>query len=155
MLNVSQSTCSKAPIFIIYMDTLTNFPLSGKNLQLEPLGKKYSDLIEKLAPKIMSSSFLKSTFEVTQTTKWCNGRMKYLKLDNFRSTPRMIYSYFKHIFLEVLFSLARQWYYLKPVKTELTIKWLLFFECVSWSRILRTNRKKIFSWCHWRRNIPI
>ena len=126
MLNVSQSTCSKAPIFIIYMDTLTNFPLTGKNFQLEPLGKKYSDLIEKLAPKIMSSSFLKSTFEVTQTTKWCNGRMKYLKLDNFRSTARMIYSYFKHIFLEFLFSLARHWYYLKPVNGRIDNKMAAF-----------------------------
>ena len=49
------------------MNILANFQMSGKNLQLEPLGNKYSDLIEELAPKIMSSSFLKSTFELTQT----------------------------------------------------------------------------------------
>ena len=54
---------------------LTNFWLSEKNLQLELLGKKYFDLIEELSPEIMSSSFLKSTFEVTQTTESCNGRM--------------------------------------------------------------------------------
>ena len=42
------------------MNMLTNFRLSGKNLQLEPLGKKYFDLIEELAPKTMSSSFLKA-----------------------------------------------------------------------------------------------
>ena len=48
-----------------------------KNLQLEPLGEKYSNLIEELAPKAMSSSFLKSTFGLTQTKKSISGRMKY------------------------------------------------------------------------------
>ena len=76
MFNISWSTHSEDPIFGIHMDILTNFRLSGKNLQLEPLGKKYSDSIEELAPKIMSSSFLKSTFGLTQATKSCNGRMK-------------------------------------------------------------------------------
>ena len=61
------------------MDTLTNFRLLGENLQLEPLEKKYFDLIEALAVKVMSSSFLRSTFRLTQTTKLCNGRMKYHK----------------------------------------------------------------------------
>ena len=51
------------------MDTLPNFRLNGKNLQLEPLGKEYSDLVEELIPKIMSSSFLKKTFGLTQTAK--------------------------------------------------------------------------------------
>ena len=69
MFNISRSTNSKDPVFGMHMDILTNFPLSGENLRLEPLGKKYSDLIEELAPKIMSSSFLKSTFGLTQTTK--------------------------------------------------------------------------------------
>ena len=40
-----------------------------KNLQLEPVEKKYSDLIEELAVEAMSSSFLRSTFGLTQTTK--------------------------------------------------------------------------------------
>ena len=75
MLNISQPTHNKAPIFVTHMDILTNFWLSEKNLQLELLGKKYFDLIEELSPEIMSSSFLKSTFEVTQTTESCNGRM--------------------------------------------------------------------------------
>ena len=69
MFNISRSTNSKDPVFGMHMDILTNFRLSGKNLRLEPLGKKYSDLIEELAPKIMSSSFLMSTFGLTQTTK--------------------------------------------------------------------------------------
>ena len=51
MLNISRSTQSKDPIFGIHMDILTNFRLSGKNLQLGPLWKKYSDLIEELARK--------------------------------------------------------------------------------------------------------
>ena len=77
MFNISRSTQSKDPIFGMHMDILTNFRLSEKNLQLEPLGKKYSDLIEELTQEIMSSSFLKSTFGLTQTTKSCNGRMKH------------------------------------------------------------------------------
>ena len=77
MFNVSRSMHSKDPIFGMHMDILTNFRLSGKNLRLESLRKKYSDLIEELVPKIMSSSFLKGTFGLTQTTKSCNGRMKY------------------------------------------------------------------------------
>ena len=92
------------------MNMLTNFRLSGKNLQLEPLGKKYFDLIEELAPKNNELQLLKGTFELTQTTKSCNGRMKYLKfssLDNFRSTPTMIYSYSKHIFLGGTFFLCQ------------------------------------------------
>ena len=48
-----------------------------KNIQLEPLVKKYFDLIEELAVKVMSSSFLRSTFGLTQTKKSCNGRMEY------------------------------------------------------------------------------
>ena len=36
---------SKDPIFGIHVDILTNFRLSGENLQFEPLGKIYSDLI--------------------------------------------------------------------------------------------------------------
>ena len=60
MFNISRSTHSKYPIFGIHMDILTNIQLSGKNLQLEPLGKKYSDLIEELAPKTMSSSMIYS-----------------------------------------------------------------------------------------------
>ena len=51
MLNISRSTQSKDLIFGIHMDILTNFWLSGKNLQLGPLWKKYSDLIEELARK--------------------------------------------------------------------------------------------------------
>ena len=74
-----QSTHSKDPILGIHVDILTNFRLSGKNLQLESLGKKYSDLIKELAPKIMSSSFLKNRFELTQTTKSISGR-KYIKV---------------------------------------------------------------------------
>ena len=63
------------------MDILGNFLLTEKILQLFPQGKKYSDLIEGLPPKIMSSSFLKSTFELTQTTKLISQRMNYhLKL---------------------------------------------------------------------------
>ena len=80
------------------MNILTKFRLSEKNLQLEPLEKKYFNLIEELSPKIMSSSFLRSTFGLTQTTKSCNGRMKYrkfLSLDSFRSTPEKMYSYSK------------------------------------------------------------
>ena len=65
----------------MHMDILGNFLLTEKILQLFPLGKKYSDLIEGLPPKIMSSSFLKSTFELTQTTKLISQRMNYhLKL---------------------------------------------------------------------------
>ena len=60
MFNISRSTLSKYPIFGIHIDILTNIQLSGKNLLLEPLGKKYSDLIEELAPKIMSSSMIYS-----------------------------------------------------------------------------------------------
>ena len=60
MFNISRSTHSKYPIFGIHMDILTNIQLSGKNLQLKPLGKKYSDLIEELAPKTMSSSMIYS-----------------------------------------------------------------------------------------------
>ena len=56
MFSISQSTHSSYPIFGMHMDILTNFRLSGKNLQMEPLGKKYSDLIEELALKIMSCS---------------------------------------------------------------------------------------------------
>ena len=70
---------SKDPVFGRHTDMLFNFELSGKNLQLEPLGKKYSNLIEELAPKIMSSIFLKSTFGLTQTTESISGRMKYHK----------------------------------------------------------------------------
>ena len=79
MFNISQSAHSKDQIFGIHMDMLTSFRLSGKNLQLDPLGKKYSDLIKELSPKIMSSSFLKSTFGRTQTAELCNGRMKCYK----------------------------------------------------------------------------
>ena len=71
MFSISQSMHSNNLTFGIHMDMLTNFRLSGKNLQLEPLGKKYSNLIEEYASKIMSSSFLKNTFEFTQTTKSC------------------------------------------------------------------------------------
>ena len=51
MFSISQSTQISYPIFGMHMDILTNFRLSGKNLQMEPLGKKYSDLIEQLARK--------------------------------------------------------------------------------------------------------
>ena len=68
---------SKDPIFEIHMDILSNFRLCGKNLQLEPLRKKYSDLIEELVIKVMSFIFLRSTFRLTQTKKSYNGRMKY------------------------------------------------------------------------------
>ena len=77
MFNISQSTRSKDPIFGIHMGILTNLRLCGKNLQLEPLKKKYSDLIEEMAPKIMRSSLLRSTFGLAQNTKLCNGTMKY------------------------------------------------------------------------------
>ena len=79
MFNISRFTHGRNPIFEKYMDILTNFWQSGKNLQLEPLGKKYSDLIEELAPEIMSPNFLKSTFGPLQTTKSMSGRMKYHK----------------------------------------------------------------------------
>ena len=79
MFNISRSTHSKDPIFGRHMDILFNFLLNGKNLQLEPLGKKYSNLIEELAPKIKSSIFLKTTFGLTQTTESISGRMKYHK----------------------------------------------------------------------------
>ena len=79
MFNISQSMHSKYLIFEMHIDVINNFRLSGKNLQLEPLGKKYSDLIEELAPEIMSSNFLKSTFGPLQTTKSMSGRMKYHK----------------------------------------------------------------------------
>ena len=62
-------TQCKDPTFGIHMDTLCNFRLSGKNLQLEPLGKEYSDLVEELTLNIMGSSFLKNTFGLTQTAK--------------------------------------------------------------------------------------
>ena len=62
-------TQCKDPNFGIHMDTLCNFRLSGKNLQLEPLGKEYSDLVEELTLNIMGSSFLKNTFGLTQTAK--------------------------------------------------------------------------------------
>ena len=78
MFNISRSTHSKDPIFGRHMDILFNFLLSGKNLQLEPLGKKYSNLIEELK-KIKSSIFLKTTFGLTQTTESISGRMKYHK----------------------------------------------------------------------------
>ena len=65
MVNISRSTHSKDLIFGIHLDILTSFQLSGKNLQLEPLGKKYSDLIEELAPSKMSFNFLKSTLGLT------------------------------------------------------------------------------------------
>ena len=52
MFNISQSTHSKDPIFGIHMDIITNFRVSGKNRQLEPLGKKYFNLIEESAPQI-------------------------------------------------------------------------------------------------------
>ena len=38
MFNISRSTHSKTPIFGMHMDILTNSRLSGKKLQLEPLG---------------------------------------------------------------------------------------------------------------------
>ena len=47
MFNISRSTHNKDLIF----GTLINFRLSGKNLQLKPLGKKYFDLIDELARK--------------------------------------------------------------------------------------------------------
>ena len=50
-----------------------------KNLQLEPLEKKYSDLLEELALKEMSPSYIRSTFGLAQTKKLCNGRRKYHK----------------------------------------------------------------------------
>ena len=75
MFNISRSTHSKDPIFGIHVDMLVNFRMSGKNLHLELLKKKYSNLSKKLTPKIMSSSFLKSKFELTQTT--ISGRTKY------------------------------------------------------------------------------
>ena len=77
MFNISRSTLSKDPVFGMGLDILANFRLSGKYLQLEPQGIKYSDLIEELAPKIMSSRFLKSTFGLTQTTKSISRSMKY------------------------------------------------------------------------------
>ena len=77
MLNISRSMHNKDPIFEIHMDILGNFRLCGKNLQLEPLRKKYSDLIEELAIKVMSSIFLRNTFGLTQGKKLYNGRMKY------------------------------------------------------------------------------
>ena len=40
-----------------------------KNLRLEPLEKKYSDLIEELSVKVKSSSFLRNTFGLTWTKK--------------------------------------------------------------------------------------
>ena len=77
MFNISRSTLSKDPVFGMGLDILANFRLSGKYLQLEPQGIKYSDLIEELAPKIMSSRFLKCTFGLTQTTKSISRSMKY------------------------------------------------------------------------------
>ena len=142
MLNISWSNNSKDSIFGIHMDILIHFWLRGKNLQLEPLGKNYSILIEKLALKIMSSNFLKSMFEFTQTTKSCNRRMKhkFQSLDNLRSIPEMIYSYSKHNFCGgIFFCLEGQWCYLKPINGRIDKKWLLFIKSVSYSRILRTN----------------
>ena len=49
MFNIPRSTHSKDPIFGIHKDIVTNFRLVGKNLQLEFLGKRYSDLTEELA----------------------------------------------------------------------------------------------------------
>ena len=77
MFNISRSTHIKTPIFGMHMDIFTNSRLSRKKLQLEPLGEKYSDLTEEFAPKIMSSSFLKSTSGFAQTTKSISGRRKY------------------------------------------------------------------------------
>ena len=54
----------------------------------------------------MSFSFLRSTFEPTQTKKLCNGKMKYNKfssLNDFRSTAELIYFYSKHNFFEGTF----------------------------------------------------
>ena len=65
MFNISQSMHSKYLIFEMHIDVINNFRLSGKNLQLEPLGKKYSDLIEELGVKVMSSSSLRSDFGFT------------------------------------------------------------------------------------------
>ena len=45
MFSISQSTRSKYPIFGIHMDILTNFRVSPKKLRLEPLQRKYFDLI--------------------------------------------------------------------------------------------------------------
>ena len=79
VFNISWSTHSKDSIFGMHMDILTIFRPSGENVQLESLGKKYLILIEEMALKIMSSSFLGSLFGLTQTTKSCHGRMKYHK----------------------------------------------------------------------------
>ena len=67
MFKISRSTHSKDLIFVMHKDILTNFRLSGKNLQAKLLVKKYSNLIEELAPKIMSASSLKSTFGLAYT----------------------------------------------------------------------------------------
>ena len=61
MFNTSRSTYSKDSVFRTCMDVFTNLRLSRKNLQLELLEKKYFDLIEELAPKIMNYSLLMST----------------------------------------------------------------------------------------------
>ena len=93
ILNILRSTLSKDPIFGIDMDILR----TGKNPQLEPLGKKYSDLIEELAPKIINSSFLKRMFGLTQTTELISERMKYhnfYSLDNFRSSFSIFWRHF-------------------------------------------------------------
>ena len=80
-----------------------------------------------MIPKIMSPSFLESTFEPTQTAKSCNGRVKdhkFLSLDNLRS-PGMIYFYSKHnLFLRHFCSLARHVW--TRLMVEWTIKWLFF-----------------------------
>ena len=67
MFKISQSALSKDLIFGMHMDILTNFRLSGKKFPAKLLGKKYSNLIEELAPKIMSASSLKSTFGLAYT----------------------------------------------------------------------------------------
>ena len=48
-----------------------------KKKSLEPLEKEYSDLTEKLVVKIMSFSFLRSFFGLTQTKNSFNGKIKY------------------------------------------------------------------------------
>ena len=79
MINISRSKHSEDPIFGMHIDILTNLRRTGNNLQLGPLWRKYSDLIEELAPKVVCSSFQKSPFGLTQTTKTISGRMKYYK----------------------------------------------------------------------------
>ena len=68
----------KDPNFGMHMDILNQLSTEWKKSSVGASREEiFWDLIEKLAPEIMSASLLKSPLGLTQTTKLISGKMKY------------------------------------------------------------------------------